>query len=510
MQTHQWLSHVTPDIVTEARGTNLDAYLLAVEGWRRGLELRWSSRKVKKRGVHAPGRLFTLTNGNKTHTFYKTRGDHCTQQAVDIGNNKNLTKEWLSERGVQVPEGKRFLAENSNDEIINYAADIEYPVVLKPTKGDQGVGVVANIKNEEHLIQSLKYVRGDLKFSDVLLEKFIEGEEYRIFVVDNKVIAAIKRIPANVVGDGISTIRSLIAQKNKERKKNPRLYSCLIKIDHEVESFTKMAGFTLDSIPNKGEQIFLRANTNVSTGGDSVDVLDELPMEIKNVAIKTLQVMPGLPHAGVDVIINQNAPIEKAGVVIEINPVPQIGSLVFPMIGQARDVPGAIIDYYFPETKDKKIYNPNVYFDLKVVLEPLLNKTASEVIVTPPPLEEVVGKKYVVSGDIKGDGYARWIRKIALEADLFGYIKALKNGNYEIIVGGTEEAANTFKNKCTKWKSKNIKVVSEETWKKPIKVGYQILKEPDKTAKQKPAPPKPAPKQKKKLTWKQKIKILIS
>src|SRR5690606_30809451 len=108
----------------------------------------------------------------------------------------------------------------------------------------------------------------------------------------------------------------------------------------------------------KGERVFLRENSNISTGGDSVDVTDELPQEIKEIAIKALKVVPGLPHGGVDIIINKNAPEGKVeGVVIELNPVPQIGSLVFPMIGKARDVTGAIIDFYFPETKNKEVYN---------------------------------------------------------------------------------------------------------------------------------------------------------
>ena len=506
LKNKSWLPHLTNEMMIGARNNNLCSYLVALEGWRRGLTLKWYSEKVKKRGVHAPGRLFSLSSDNETRMFYKSKGDKVSNESLRITGNKDLAKKWLSNHNVPVPEGKRFTKDDQNNEIIQYAKEVGFPIVLKPTNGYQGIGVIANIESVEYLEKSLVHVRSDLDYPDVIVERYVAGEEYRVFVVEDIVIAAINRIPANVIGDGINTVEKLITMKNKERRKNPRLFSCLIKIDYEVKNFIKRAGLTLDSIPNKGQQIFLREKSNISTGGDSVDVRDELPVEIKKVAIEALKAMPSLPHAGVDIIVNPNQPVDKAAVVLEINAIPQIGSLVFPMIGQARDVPSAIIDYYFPETKEKKNYNDRVYFDFKGILEPLMSKSASEVTVSPPPLTHTFAKKYVIIGKVQNVRYRRWIRKKALEADLYGYAQNLKDGSVAVVVAGEEETVNKFKEICEQGsKASEVSGVTESVWNNPIKVGFEIKGD----SKMKKKSPITQPQNKKKPTLIQRIKKYV-
>lgn len=487
-----------------ARGNNLCSYLIALEGWRRGLTLKFYSKLVKKKGVHAPGRLFSLSSKHQTRFFYKAKGDHVSSEAIEIGKNKDLTKNLLAKNGIPVPVGKRFLEDTTNGEILEYAKSLGYPVVLKPTDGDQGVGVVANIQSEDHLSEALLNVRE--RFPDIVVERYIHGEEFRIFVLEDKVLAALRRIPANVVGDGVHTIRKLIDMKNRERKKNPRLYTCLIKIDNELKSHAKIAGFSLESIPAEGERVFLRENTNVSTGGDSIDVTDELPVEIKNTAIKALKAMPEIAHAGIDIIVNPDLPLDEAGFVIEINTVPQIGSLVFPMIGQARDIPKALVDYYFPETKNKKDYNPSVFFDFRSILQPLRNKNASEITVSPPPPMPFYAKRYLVRGKAQGVRYRNWIRKRAVEENLHGYVQNLNDGTVAVVVAGKEEVVNNFKTTCEEGpKDSNVTKVDERIWKRPIKVGFEIKANPKNKKKSKALQSK----QPKKLTVVQRFKRLL-
>lgn len=185
------------------------------------------------------------------------------------------------------------------------------------------------------------------------------------------------------------------------------MYSCLIKKDYELYNVLNKNKLTLDYIPNDGETIFLSEKSNVSTGGDSVDVTDKMPDNIKQVAVNTLKSIPGLPHGGLDMIVNIET--EQAAV-LEIDPIPQIGSLVFPMIGTARDIPSDIIDYYFPETIGYPEFNSNVFFDSASILEPLVNKAAKEISVSPaPPKTNFMVKKYIVSGDVQDVGYRKWI-----------------------------------------------------------------------------------------------------
>lgn len=477
MLNKDWLPQFTNDMIknAQARNDNLCAYLIALEGWRRGLTLTWYSEKVKKQGLHAPGRVFTLSDGEKIHRFYKAKGDKVGDEAQRITGNKERAKTEFRKHNVPVPEGRRFQKSVVNSEIIQYVEELGFPVVLKPTSGYQGIGVVANIQDIEHLKNSLVYVREELGYGDVLIEQHIPGDEYRVFVVEDKVIAAINRIPANVIGDGIQTIKELIAEKNKERRKNPRLFTCLIKIDYEIENTVKRAGYTLENVPEKGEQLFLRENSNISTGGDSVDVMDELSEEIKQIAINTLKAIPDLPHGGVDIIINTNPILKHPAYVLEINAIPQIGSLVFPMFGTPRNVPKAIVDYYFPDTIDASNYNPHVYFDFKAILEPLQSKVAEQVIVTPAPKGPTYAKKFIVKGKVQGVGYRNWIRRRALEADLYGYAQNRANGDVHVFVAGDQDVVENFKSICLKGPARaNVDSLTDERLNIAVKVGFEI------------------------------------
>lgn len=230
----EWLPHLSDEIVSDAHGNLLDAYAVSLEGWRRGLKLRWhvkDSEKFKEITtwfVNKPGQLFSLSSKEKTHYFFRTRGDKVTNEAVAIGKDKERTKKKLLEAGVPVPKGSQFSEDTPNETIIEYAAKIGYPVVLKPTDGSFGRGVVSNITSSGELQYSLQYVREDLGYSDVILERYIPGKEYRLYVVGEKLVGAINRIPPNVVGDGMNNMKALIELKNEERNLNPRLVSCPI------------------------------------------------------------------------------------------------------------------------------------------------------------------------------------------------------------------------------------------------------------------------------------------
>ncbi len=284
--------------------------------------------------------------------------------------------------GVPIPQGTGFTEDATDEEIINYAKSLDFPLVLKPTNASLGNGVVTNIQNEEEFIKAVYYVRDELGYGEVVVEQHVQGEEYRVYVIEDQVVAAYNRVPANIIGDGTHNIEELIELKNHERKKNARLNSCLIEMDKEIQEFIESTGYRLDSIPEKGEKIFLRQKTNISSGGDPIDVTDSMPEHYKNVAINALKAVPGLYHGGVDIIVNGN----KA-VVIELNPTAQIGGILFPLKGKARNIPGAIIDYYFPETKGMDTSDSQIYFDLLDVLEPLENRSALEVEVTPAPMD---------------------------------------------------------------------------------------------------------------------------
>ncbi|MFD2628880.1 acylphosphatase [Oceanobacillus kapialis] len=476
------LPQLPNEIVKNARKTRLDAFAVALEGWRRGLKLKWYTKDSEHYkdmvifGVNPPGRLFSLSSEERTHYFFRTRGDKVTSSAVEIGSEKDDTKEWLAKAGVPVPLGKGFEADATDEEIIAYSKTLDYPLVLKPTNASLGNGVVTNIDSDEAFLKAIKYVRHDLEYPEVVVEQHVEGKEYRIYVVEDKVIAAYNRVPANIIGDGEHTIDELIGLKNRERRKNARLNSCLIEMDVEILDFIQAAGYSLESVPKKGEQIYLRQKTNVSSGGDPIDVTETMPEEFKTIAINAIKAVPGLYHGGVDIIVNENRNLDAGAVVIELNPTAQIGGALYPLKGKARNIPGALIDYYFPETVGKDTSESKIYFDLLKILEPLENRSALEVEVSPAPMGELTIKRFTVSGDVQKHSYHRWLKKHAMNLNLNGAINNMVFDEIEIIVGGTDPSAIAEFKKLIRQYPQGSKVtgVEEETYESPITIGFEI------------------------------------
>src|SRR5699024_2388127 len=163
-------------------------------------------------------------------------------------------------------------------------------------------------------------------------------------------------------------------------------------------------------------------------------------------------------------------------VVIELNPTAQIGGALYPLKGESRNIPAAIIDYYFPETKGMDTTDSKVYFELGSVLEPLENRSAIEVEVTHAPQGKVYAKKYVVSGTVQRQSYHQWIKKQALDRGLHGHIKNLYYGEIEILIAGTDkEDVSDFKHIIDGNPDlSTVKKIKEETYNGMVKIGFEI------------------------------------
>ncbi|WP_163969614.1 acylphosphatase [Oceanobacillus halotolerans] len=478
----EWLPHLSNEIVADAHGNLLDSYAVALEGWRRGLTLRWHVKDSEKFSemrtwfVDNPGQLFSLRSKEKTHYFFRTRGDKISNKAVDIGRDKEKTKEYVKAADIPVPEGLQFSEEDSDEMIKEYVSSIGFPVVVKPTDGSFGRGVISNITSMGELEDALTYVRSELNFPNVIVETYIPGKEYRLYVVGDQVVGAINRIPPNVVGDGKHSLKQLIDLKNDERSENPRLVSCPITMNEEVTNFLSRKELTLDDIPKDGEQVFLSGKSNLSLGGDPIDVYDELPQGIKDTAVKALHAVPGLEHGAVDLIIHPDKSPEEAGYILELNPTAQLGGILYPMKGKSRDVPAAIIDYYFPETIDVKMNKGKTYFDLYEVLDPLHSREAVVTTVTPSPMGEIVAKKYTVSGDVQDIGYQRGLRKQAFERYLHGFVESLENGDIDVVVAGVDpEMVDDFRNGLLEDEERaHVTNITESAYEQPVKVGFEV------------------------------------
>ncbi|MBP1971476.1 D-alanine-D-alanine ligase-like ATP-grasp enzyme/acylphosphatase [Virgibacillus natechei] len=464
----KWLPHLKNAVPVTGYGKKLSMYTIALEGWRRGLKLKFYTidnpeNKLKIR--------YSLSSEDKEHRFESSKGDKITDLAYEICDDKYLTKEYLSKAGVPIPKGKSFSEDVEDKEIIDYANELGFPLVLKPINANGGKGVFSNIHSLDAFKDALNYVRYELDYLEVMVETYVAGNEYRVVVVDNKVVGALNRVPANVIGNGVDTIRELVRNKNNERKANPHLKSRNIKIDKTVIDLLHSNNYTLKSVPKEGEVVPLRLTSNLSTGGDSVDLTDVLSPELKQIAIDGTNAIPGLTVSGMDMIVNSE---NDSGVIIEANTKPGLGGHLFPVQGKPRDLPKEIVDYYFPETKD--IDRSDLYFDFNSILEPLENRTATTVEVSSLPVGKVYAKKYIISGKVQNVGYKVWIKRQALLSRMHGFAEDLGNGDISVVVASTDEKeVSEFKSICLEGNKKSqVTEVVEQDWHSPIKIGFEI------------------------------------
>jgi D-alanine-D-alanine ligase-like ATP-grasp enzyme len=268
---YRWMPHHEGAVPPAGQGKRISTYTVALEAWRRGLDLTFYSVFDEENLLKV---RYAVENKGKVHHFSLSMGDKVTDKAFDICNNKEVTKQYLRKGNVPVPHGKMFDENSSDEEIVAYAEELGFPLVIKPTDGNAGKGVFANIQNIDAVRELVSYVRHELGYKEIIVENYVTGDEFRIYVIEDRVLGAMNRRPASIVGDGVHNVRQLIHNQNEIRKMNPHLTSRLIKIDREIEALLLREGYDFKSVPPKGERVFLREKSNLSTGGDAIDVTD--------------------------------------------------------------------------------------------------------------------------------------------------------------------------------------------------------------------------------------------
>ncbi len=292
---------------------------------------------------------------------YKNHGEFIIGQRTSstsfpaywILENKDLTRYFLKKNGISIAKGMVFNRSNFR-KALGYCEKIGFPVVAKPIIGAHGELVFMGIKNRKELDEATKKIL--IEYNCVLIEKMFFGKEYRIVATRNKFLAATKRDPANIVGDGVRNIKELIEIKNSDPCRGDTYQDILvkIKIDKTAEKMLSVQKLSLDDILPKGKVVYLRNNSNISTGGDSVDVTDLIHSDLKKIAVKIIRAIPELPYGGIDLMSNQDIskkPTKKSYTILEVNSSPGISLQHYPFEGKPRNVAGEIIDMLFPETK---------------------------------------------------------------------------------------------------------------------------------------------------------------
>ena len=297
--------------------------------------------------------LVQLGHGKHARWIQASETSRTPNLSVEIAQDKELTKELLGRVGVPVPEG--YVIEEL-EEAWPAAERIGGPVVVKPKDGNQGKAVSVNLQTEEQVVAAAA-----LAFeydSQVIVERFLPGQDFRLLVVNDRLIAAAQRRPAMVVGDGKHTIRDLVMMVNGDPRRGHGHGSSLTRIrldEAALLTLTKQA-LTWESVPGPGQEVLLRDNSNLSTGGTATDVTDDVHPDNAAVAVLAARTL-GLDIAGVDVVCRSiRRPLtEQGGGIVEVNAAPGLRMHIAPSEGKARPVGEAIVDMLFDDGRPYRI-----------------------------------------------------------------------------------------------------------------------------------------------------------
>lgn len=299
------------------------------------------------------GSLVQFGWGSRQRRIQAAELDRTSAIAESIAQDKDLTKDLLRAAGVPVPLGRVV---ESADDAWAAAQEIGGAVVVKPQDGNQGKGVAVNLTTRAEVLAAYA-VAAEIS-SKVLVERYLPGQDFRLLVVGQQMVAAARRDPPQVIGDGVHTIRELVEQVNSDPRRGEGHGTALTKIrfdDIALATLDKQ-GYGADSIPAKGARVVLRNNANLSTGGTATDVTDDVHPELAARAVDAAQ-MVGLDICGVDVVCETVLkPLEEqGGGIVEVNAAPGLRMHLQPSFGRGRPVGEAIISALFGEGDNGRI-----------------------------------------------------------------------------------------------------------------------------------------------------------
>ena len=298
------------------------------------------------------GSLVQLGWGSKQRRIQAAEIDSTSAVAESIGQDKDLTKRLLHAAGVPVPLGQPV---ETVDEAWAVAQKVGLPVVVKPQDGNQGKGVTVNITDRAQLEEAYKNAAD---YGTVMVERFLPGQDFRLLVVGDQLVAAARREPPQVLGDGERTVRELVDIVNQDPRRGEGHGTALTKIRLDDIAIARLAlqNLTPDSVPEKGQRVVLRNNANLSTGGTATDVTDDVHPEVAARAVAAAQ-MVGLHICGVDMVAETVLrPLEEqGGGFVEVNAAPGLRMHLAPSYGKPRAIGQAIVDRLYAHGQDGRI-----------------------------------------------------------------------------------------------------------------------------------------------------------
>ena len=299
--------------------------------------------------------LVQLGQGKFQKRIRATMTSSTSALAVDIAGDKKITTSLLAAAGLPVPRAEVVRTE---EDAVAAARRIGFPVVTKPLDGNHGRGVGLNFRDEGEVRDGFKRARREARRGSVVVESFVQGNDYRFLVVGGRMVAVAQRVPAHVFGDGQHTVRELVEMANADPRRGFGHEKVLtkIKIDDAAEELVRTQGLEMDDVPPKDVFVKLVATGNMSTGGISIDRTWEAHEDNVEIAEEAAGVV-GLDVAGIDFLAPDiSQPVrETGGAIVEVNAAPGFRMHTHPTEGEAQYVAKPVIDLLFPNATPSRI-----------------------------------------------------------------------------------------------------------------------------------------------------------
>ncbi|WP_416138483.1 cyanophycin synthetase [Halomonas sp. HK25] len=287
--------------------------------------------------------------GHRQQRIQATVTGHTDLIGFGIADDKEWTKQVLGDAGIPVPRGRVC---GSFEEALEAIRAIGYPVAVKPVIGNHGRGVSTNIEDDQALHDAFSIAAH--RNPAVIVEQYIRGEDHRLLVIDGKLVAAARRRPAHVVGNGVDTLQALVDEENRDPRRGVGHENLLtqIQLDEQSLRLIDQQDLTLQGVIPAGEMVFLKSTANLSTGGTATDVTDDVHPEVRYAAERIARLV-GLDIIGIDLLAETlTRPLEEqSAAVVEVNAGPGFRMHLSPTHGSGRDVGQHVIDMLFPDSE---------------------------------------------------------------------------------------------------------------------------------------------------------------
>ena len=290
--------------------------------------------------------LVQLGHGKYQQRIQATITGRTPHIAVELASDKEETNRILGSLGLPVPRQELV---QSAEQAVRAARRIGFPVVTKPYNGNHGRGISIRLTTDEEVATGFSVAREHSR--SIIVETFLEGDDHRLLVVNGELVAATRRTPGHVVGDGAHTIAELIDIVNRDPRRGVGHEKVLtrLELDGQAGQMLDRAGLTSGSVPEAGRVVFLRSTANLSTGGTATDVTDIIHPDNRDMAVRAIRAI-GLDVGGVDFLSTNIAESYRSigGGICEVNAAPGFRMHVAPSEGTPRDAAGPVIDMLFP------------------------------------------------------------------------------------------------------------------------------------------------------------------